>query len=39
MSRQFRIDAPGALHNIIARGIGHSHIFNDNMDRDTPKAC
>jgi len=38
MPRQSRIDAPGALHHIIARGIGHRHIFNDNKDLDGLKA-
>jgi len=38
MPRQSRIDAPGALHHIIARGIGHRHTFNDNMDSDAPKG-
>jgi hypothetical protein len=28
MPRQARIDAPGALHHIIARGIGRKKIFN-----------
>jgi REP element-mobilizing transposase RayT len=34
MPRQSRIDAPGALHHIIARGIGRRNIFNDDQDRD-----
>lgn len=34
MPRQSRIDAPGALHHIIARGIGCRNIFNDDQDRD-----
>jgi REP element-mobilizing transposase RayT len=34
MPRQSRIDAPGALHHIIARGIGTRNIFNDDQDRD-----
>jgi REP element-mobilizing transposase RayT len=34
MPRQSRIDAPGALHHIIARGIGRRNIFNDDHDRD-----
>jgi hypothetical protein len=33
MPRQARIDAPGALHHIIARGIGRRKIFNDREDR------
>ncbi|MFZ0240338.1 MAG: transposase [Desulfobacterales bacterium] len=34
MPRQSRIDAPGALHHVIARGIGRRNIFNDDIDRD-----
>jgi hypothetical protein len=34
MPCQSRIDAPGALHHIIARGIGRRHILNDDQDRD-----
>ena len=34
MPRQARIDAPGALHHIIARGIERSSIFEDDADRD-----
>ena len=30
MPRKARIDAPGALHHIIARGIAHRKVFNDN---------
>jgi len=33
MSRQSRIDTLGALHHIIARGIGTLKIFNDDKDR------
>ena len=33
MPRQARIDAPGALHHIIVRGIEHRKIFNDDQDR------
>ncbi|MCG2759393.1 MAG: hypothetical protein L6263_13325 [Desulfobacteraceae bacterium] len=29
-----RIDTLGALHHIIARGIDHKNIFNDDKDRD-----
>jgi REP element-mobilizing transposase RayT len=35
MPRQARIDAPGALHHIIARGIEKSEIFKDNKDRQS----
>ncbi len=34
MPRQSRIDAPGALHHIIARGIARKEIFRDDVDRD-----
>ena len=34
MPRKTRIDAPGALHHIIARGIERKKIFKDDMDRD-----
>ena len=33
MPRQARIDAPGALHHIIVRGIEQSKIFRDDQDR------
>ena len=34
MPRQARIDAPGALHHIIAGGIARKKVFDDNADRD-----
>jgi putative transposase len=34
MPRQARIDAPGALHHIIIRGIEKRSIFRDDQDRD-----
>jgi REP element-mobilizing transposase RayT len=34
MPRKARIDAPGALHHIIVRGIEQRQIFRDNRDRD-----
>ncbi|MCX5895670.1 MAG: transposase, partial [Proteobacteria bacterium] len=34
MPRQARIDAPGALHHIIIRGIERRAIFQDDQDRD-----
>jgi REP element-mobilizing transposase RayT len=34
MPRQARIDAPGALHHIIFRGIECRPIFKDDIDRD-----
>ena len=33
MPRQSRIDAPGALHHIVARGIDRKAIFRDDRDR------
>ena len=35
MSRKARIDAPGALHHIICRGIEKTEIFCDDADRDS----
>jgi putative transposase len=34
MPRRSRIDAPGALHHVIARGIDRQPIFSDNTDRN-----
>jgi putative transposase len=34
MPRKARIDAPGALHHIIIRGIERRRIFGDDQDRD-----
>jgi REP element-mobilizing transposase RayT len=34
MLRKARIDAPGALHHIILRGIERRRIFSDDQDRD-----
>ena len=34
MPRKARIDAPGALHHIIIRGIERRRIFTDDLDRD-----
>ncbi len=34
MTRQARIDAPGALHHIICHGIERREIFADDADRD-----
>jgi REP element-mobilizing transposase RayT len=34
MPRKARIDAPGALHHIIIRGIEKRQIFRDNNDRE-----
>jgi hypothetical protein len=33
MPRKARIDASGALHHIIARGIDRNIIFQDDFDR------
>ena len=32
MPRKARIDAPGALHHIVARGIDRRSIFEDDTD-------
>jgi REP element-mobilizing transposase RayT len=34
MPRQARIDAPGAVHHIIARGIERGKLFRDDEDRN-----
>ena len=34
MSLKARIDAPGALHHIIVRGIKRKRIFTDDQGRD-----
>ena len=34
MPRQARIDAPGALHHIVIRGIERKGIFADDKDRE-----
>ena len=34
MPRQARIDAPGAVHHIIIRGIEQTAIFVDDQDRE-----
>jgi REP element-mobilizing transposase RayT len=34
MPRKGRIDAPGAFHHIICRGIERRKIFYDDADRD-----
>ena len=34
MPRKARIDAPGALHHVISRGIENRRIFSDDADRD-----
>ena len=35
MPRQARIDAPGALHHLIVRGIERKKIFKDDIDRNS----
>jgi REP element-mobilizing transposase RayT len=34
MPRKARIDAPGAVHHLITRGIERGEIFQDDFDRD-----
>ena len=33
MPRKACIDAPGALHHIIVRGIARKKVFDDDVDR------
>jgi len=33
MPRKARIDAPGAVHHVICRGIERRKIFDDDVDR------
>ncbi len=33
MPRQARLDAPGALHHLMLRGINKATIFDDDQDR------
>ena len=35
MPRQSRIDAPGALHHVMIRGIERKKIFRDDKDRNS----
>ena len=35
MPRQSRIDAPGALHHVMIRGIERRDIFQDDKDRES----
>jgi len=39
MPRKARIDAPGALHHVIARGIGRRKVFDDDDDRYKSILC
>ncbi len=34
MPRKARLDAPGALHHIMVRGINKAALFNDDQDRN-----
>ena len=34
MARQPRLDAPGALHHVMGRGIERATIFRTDADRD-----
>ncbi len=34
MPRQARLDAPGTLHHVMARGIDGTNIFRTDKDRD-----
>jgi REP element-mobilizing transposase RayT len=39
MPRQARLDAPGALHHVMARGIEGTNIFRTDRDRDDFLDC
>jgi putative transposase len=39
MPRHARLDAPGALHHVMARGIGRTQIFRRDSDREKFVAC
>jgi putative transposase len=34
MPRQPRLDAPGALHHVMARGIERKRIFKNKLDKE-----
>jgi len=36
MPRQARLDAPGALHHVIIKGIEGRKIINNDQDRENP---
>jgi hypothetical protein len=38
MPRKVRIDAPGAFHHIIVRGVERRKIFWDDIDRQNYSA-
>ena len=38
MPRQARLDAPGLLQHIMARGIERREIFKDDQDRKVPEV-
>ena len=38
MPRQARLDAPGVLQHVMARGIERRKIFKDDKDRKVPEA-
>jgi hypothetical protein len=38
MPRQARLDAPGALQHVMARGIERRKIFWDDKDRKVPEV-
>ena len=39
MSRQARLDAPGTLHHVMARGIEGTNIFRTDKDREDFLGC
>ena len=38
MPRQARLDAPGLLQHVMARGIERREIFKDDQDRKVPEV-
>jgi len=38
MPRQARLDAPGLLQHVMARGIERRKIFSDDKDRKVPEV-
>ena len=36
MPKQARLDAPGALHHVIIKGIERRNIVNNDQDRENP---
>jgi len=39
MPRQPRLDSPGRLHRVMARGMERTDIFRDDRDRETSETA